>query len=706
MSRRHTCFELTHRGGVAVAALDVPGRSMNVVDDTVLTELAAILDEVLADPDVAGLVLASGKPGSFGGGADLTTLPDLAADPGAPEFLARTHALMTRMLGAGMPLIAAIDGYALGGALEVALGCGTLLATDRAVLGLPESTLGLIPGGGGTQLVLRRVDPVAATELMVSGRQFGAVEGLGLGLVDEIVPAGELLTRAVDLVREGAPRSDHDPDLSRLEEALNTGFGIRRAPSVAAQQALLACVCSGLRDGREAGLASEREEFLTLLRSDESAALIHLFHAETAARRRFRGQQHRPRAVGVVGAGQMGAGIAATAAGHGLAAVVRDIDTDRIAEAQQRAAKVGEGALAAWTGTTAWQGFGGVDVAVEAVYELPELKREALALVDGQVAPGTLITTNTSAIQVASLADAVSRPEDFLGTHFFSPVEKMPLVELVPHDRTSADALDRAGALAQALGKVPVVVADYPGFFTSRVYARWILEGLRLLIDGANPADVERGALDAGFPLGPLQACDEITLELVREASLTQVAERVLNDRADVPQLKQVLEALIDAGHQGKRFGAGFYRYVDGRRDGLDPAVPGIVAAAVSDWIAGAPAPGADPDAAPDTALAGERLLLAFVTEALLCWDDGTLCHPDDGDVASVLGIGFPRALGGPFHWVDRQGAAIVVARCRAVGEQAFPVSDTLAKFAQDRGGFSTAARRRRPGPTVSRERF
>jgi 3-hydroxyacyl-CoA dehydrogenase/enoyl-CoA hydratase/3-hydroxybutyryl-CoA epimerase len=255
----------------------------------------------------------------------------------------------------------------------------------------------------------------------------------------------------------------------------------------------------------------------------------------------------------------------------------------------------------------------------------------------------------------------------------------------VPHPGTAGEALERAGALTRALGKVPVVVADRPGFFTSRVYARWLLEGLRLLVDGADPADIEAGARSAGFPLGPLQACDEVTLELVRQASVAQVAERVLTDRIDVAQVASALGALIDAGHRGKRFGKGFYRYVDGRRDGLDPDVPAAV--------------GADLDrAAPDAASCAERLLLAFVTEALLCWDDATLCHPDDGDVASVLGIGFPRALGGPFHWVDRTGASEVVARCRLLGDRAFPTGATLLRLAETGGRFGDEPRRQRPG--------
>ena len=616
-----------HEDGVAIATLDVTGRTMNVVDAGVLDELRVVVDAVLAAPVVRGLVLASGKPGSFGGGADLTTLPTLAADPGTPDFLARIHETMTRMADASKPFVAAIDGYALGGALELALGCGIVVVSDRAVLGLPESTLGLVPGGGGTQLLLSRVAPADAIELMVSGRTILADEAERLGLVDRVVSPDALLATAVSLAATSGPstRRHPAPTPTEIDAVVAAGEGVRRPPSVAAQRALVEIIRVGLAEGRAAGLAAEREQFQRLLRSEESAALIHLFHAETAAKRRFRAAGSRPATIAVVGAGQMGAGIAATAVAHGVGAVVRDVDESRIEEARVRAESAAAGSQTAgsWAGTSDWDGFGEADAVVEAVFEDPQLKRQTLGLVAERVRDDTLVTTNTSAIPVTSLADAVSSPGRFLGTHFFSPVENMPLVELVPHDGTDADALVRAGSLARALGKVPVVVADYPGFYTSRVYARWLIEGLRLLLDGAAPEAIEREARQVGFPVGPLQACDEVTLELVLRASVEQVGEPVLAGRIDVPRVKELLRVLIADGVRGKRAGRGFYRYLDGRRQGFDPGLAALVDA---------------PDEGVADGDAGERLLLAFVSESLLCWDDGTLCHPDDGDLAAVLG--------------------------------------------------------------------
>ncbi|CAM3331656.1 3-hydroxyacyl-CoA dehydrogenase [Nocardioides dubius] len=678
-----TSFTVTTHDQIVLATLDVPGRSMNVIDQAVLRELRLVVESFLADDEQQGLVLASGKSGSFGGGADLRTLPALADDPGTPEFLAQTHALMELMADAEKPIVVAIDGYALGGALEVALGGSSIVATDRSQLGLPESTLGLIPGGGGTQLVLDRVPAAVAVELMVSGRTLTAAQALEVGLVDEIVPAEKLLDAALERAR-GARVARRQPDLApaEVDAALAAAQGVRRPPSAAAAAAVVECVGVGLRAGRAAGLAAERAAFQRLLASAESAALVHLFHVETAAKRRFRSTGEADRAIGVVGAGQMGAGIAATAVAHGLDAVVRDIDPARLEEARVRAA-TSPAAERRWRATTGWEGFAGSDVVVEAVFESPDLKRETLRLIDAEVGADTLITTNTSAIPVASLSDAVSRPEAFLGTHFFSPVERMALVELVPHAGTSTDAVERAGRMARAIGKVPVVVADYPGFFTSRVYARWLIEGLRLLADGADPAVIEAEARAVGFPVGPLQASDEVTLDLVLAASVVQVAEQVLTERVDVVEVRALLERLIEAGFRGKRFGKGFYRYAEGRRDGLDPAVPELIGAA------GAPLP---------AGLAGERLLLAFVTEAIACWDDGTLCHPDDGDLAAVLGIGFPRALGGPFQWSDRTGAAEVVARCRVLEARAFPVGESLTRLASGAGRFGAEPRRARPG--------
>jgi 3-hydroxyacyl-CoA dehydrogenase/enoyl-CoA hydratase/3-hydroxybutyryl-CoA epimerase len=436
-------------------------------------------------------------------------------------------------------------------------------------------------------------------------------------------------------------------------------------------------------------LAAERTAFLRLLAGDESAALIHLFKVEAAARRPISSAtgQTGPRSVGIVGGGQMGAGIAATAASRGVRAHVRDVNAERLVAAESRAAKAlgGREALAAaWSSTTEWEGFAEVDLVVEAVFELPELKQQTLGDISKAVPEHAVIATNTSAIQITSLASSVSSPERFLGTHFFSPVERMPLVELVPHDRTSTETLGRAAALSTRMGKVPVIVGDLPGFFTSRVYARWLIEGLQLLLDGAEPEQIDREACEVGFPVGPLQAHDEATLDLVMKASVTQVAAKVMASRIDIAAVRTLLTDLIAAGVEGRHQGAGFYTYTDGRRSGFNPTATSVLAERPRPVVAAGEA--------------GERLLLAFVSESLLCWDDGILCHPDDGDIASVLGIGFPRTLGGPFHWTDRQGAASIAARLARQG-WTFPVAETLRQSAAT--GRSYAELERRESPQV-----
>ncbi len=683
-------FRVTDDDGVAVVLFDMPGRSMNVVDEAVVTELAHVIGRALADPAVVGIVLASGKERSFGGGADLTVLPAMACDPvGLDAFLTRVHDLMLAMAHSHKPIVAAIDGFALGGAFELTLGASTIVTTDRAIVGLPEATLGLLPAGAGTQLYLRRLAPDVAAELLIGGRRLAAADALNLGLVDEVFPPEELLGAAITRARIGRvdPHPFPTPDPALVESARAGAARVRRPVSTNAAAAILDCLERGLTVGTSAGLAAERAHFPRVLAGDESAALIHLFHVETAAKRRYRGAASAPERLGVVGGGQMGAGIASTAVAHGLPAVVRDIDPERLDQARERAGQAGPHAADLLRTTTEWEGFAAADIVVEAVLELPELKRETLRLIDAQVGADALITTNTSAIPVASLAGAVSHPQRFMGTHFFSPVEKMPLLELVPHLGTSEETVARAGGLGRALGKVPVVVADYPGFYTSRVYARWLIEGLRLLADGADPAAIDSEAKAIGFPVGPLQACDEVTLELVRDASVVQVAQRVFLDRLDVPAVQDLLEALISAGHRGKRFGQGFYAYVDGRRSGIDPGLARSVSEAV-----------ATPGTGVAAGASGERLLLAFVTESLLCWDDATLCHPDDGDLAATFGIGFPRGLGGPFHWTDRHGAHTVLERIQAQDGTAFPTGTTLPQLAAEGATFATLSRRALPG--------
>jgi 3-hydroxyacyl-CoA dehydrogenase/enoyl-CoA hydratase/3-hydroxybutyryl-CoA epimerase len=338
-----------------------------------------------------------------------------------------------------------------------------------------------------------------------------------------------------------------------------------------------------------------------------------------------------------------------------------------------------------WQSTMKWDGFADADAVIEAIFELPELKVEMLAMISNLVSPNALIATNTSAIPIHSLASAVKKPERFIGTHFFSPVDRMPFLELVPHNATAPEAVSRAAVLAGQLGKRHIVVADKPGFFTSRVYARWLMEGIRLLLDGVTTDVIDSAAIAMGFPVGPLHAHDEATLDLVMKASIMQVAQNVMTDRLDVGAVQSALEKLLAAGILGRRQGNGFYLYENGHRGGTNPDVANVL----------------DVTSSPLSPLqVGDRMVLAFATECFLCWDDGTLCHPDDGDVASVLAIGFPRNLGGPFHWVDEIGTTNVLAQCITYGAQAFPPGATLSELARTGKKFHDVTRREFPEKT------
>ena len=671
--------------GIAVLTFNYPGRSINVVDESVFDELRTHTKAISADDDVRAAVLISGKPGSFGAGADVSWLPELAARLDASEFLASVHELMDNIVDSPKPYVTALHGAAFGGALEVALSTHALVAAPDARLGLPEITLGLIPGGAGTQLIQRFVTAETALDLLLSGRTLDAATAKEVGLVTSIAD-GDLLAAALATARSVAsgekPRAAMVDDTDTTTKALAT----RESDAVSeAAQAIISAVRAGARDGYEAGCAAERTSFLALVDSPEAKARIHLFTAENEIKRRSRSADAHFERIGVVGGGQMGAGIAATAVRSGLHAVVRDVTDDQIDTARayldrvlSRRPATAETLAQRWTGTTAWSGFDTADAIIEAVFELPKVKQEALELASRVAPADALLATNTSAIPVSSLSTAVSAPERFLGMHFFSPVDRMPLVELVPHTGTADATVARAASLARSLGKLPVVVADRPGFYTSRVYARWLIEGIRLLLDGADPEVIESAAKAAGFPVGPLQAHDEATLDLVVKASITQVAEPVMADRIDVAAVRTALESLIAAGVEGRRHGSGFYAYADGRRAGINPTVVATL--------------GVQPTAI-DAETAAERLLLAFATECFLCWDDGTILHPDDGDVAAVLGIGFPRVLGGPFHWADQRGLVAVQATCTALGAGAFPTGTRLTALIEEGSSFAAEER-------------
>ena len=643
---------------VATITLDTPGSPVNLVGPGVWEELERILDD-LDGQQLRGLLVRSGKSNGFSAGADIRWLSGLADDPTLHDTVVRAHRVITRLVGLPVPTVACLHGIVLGGGMELALACRGRVATASpgTRLGLPESTLGLIPGGGGTQLLPRIVGIERALGLLLSGRQMSPAEALAIGLVDDVVSEAALLARAHALLSEldGAVHDDRlDGDVEPAVAAARAAAP-RGVPATSVE-AIIAAVRAGAA-GLDAGLREEGEQFEAIVRTDEAVARTHLFVAErdVARRAKRRAVPSDVRSLFLLGGGMMGSGIAAEAVDRGFTARVRDVDDEALGRVHSYVERVvarrhgGADAdirrlerihrLSTSTGLT---GLGAADVVVEAVYEDAALKRDVIRQVEPLLRPDAVLASNTSAIPISHLAEASSRPERLIGMHFFSPVDRMSLLEVIPHAGTDPDVVARSLGLAAALGKVAIVVGDSPGFFTSRVYGRWLDEGTRLVVDGATIDQVDRVARQLGFPVGPLQAQDEVSISLVHKVANDPFRAPVLGDRVDLEGAHLLLDALLATGRLGRRAGAGWYRYgADGAR--LEPD------ASVESLVEGERPPLDDP-------VVADRLLYSFVTESFLCLDEGVIGAPEEGDVASVLGIGFPRRLGGPFHHVARLG--------------------------------------------------
>lgn len=695
-------FHRRDEGDVAVLVLDVPGKRSNTLTDRTFEQLCDHVEAIAADAAFSGAVLASAKPDGYCTGADIDRLPELRSVADPLPTLELAHRAILAVARCPKPFVAAVHGAALGGGLELALACHARVAagTEETRFALPEVSLGLLPGAGGTQHLPRVLPLPVALEHLLTGKTMYVARARALGLVDDVVPANQLRRSAVERARLLAaggsarwnPRTEL-PAPAEIEEILDGARvlasqrtkGLYPAPAT-----ILDVVATGLRDGVDAGLAAERAAFVTLLSTPEAAAAMHLFSAvEDAKRRASRASASTLRKVFVLGGGMMGAGLGTVAVDHGLDARVRDIAPGALGHVHRYADEVLQRKYgrrkAAFdvlyreryhrlSTSTTLEGVGTADVVIEAVHEDVALKRAVMAEAEERMRPAAVLASNTSAISISRLATACERPDRLVGMHFFSPAERMPLVEVVPHDGTSEETLAIALGLARRLGKTPIVVGDSPGFYTSRVFARWLAEGLRLLLEGARIDRVDAAAEAVGFPVGPLTAIDEVSVHLATEVAGDAEVAALAGRGWDIEPIRQGLATLLDAGHGGRKHGLGFYRYTGGERTGPAAEVYGLL---------GTPA---------ETGLGerdlADRMLFAFVREAFACFDDGLLRTAGDGDVGAVLGIGFPPNLGGPFHYVDRIGAGAAVTALQALDARfaGFQVPVTLERLALDGG--------------------
>lgn len=666
--------------GIVTLTLDYPGKSMNVIDQSLMDDLRDCIARVAADPAVIGAIVTSGKQ-AFVAGADLLSMEanlDSMRDDSMQVLFdkcASLSRLLRQMETCGKPFVAAINGTAMGGGLEICLACHYRVVSDAPglLLGLPEVQVGLLPGAGGTQRMLRILGISRAMPYLLEGKHFDAAKGLKEGIVQAIASPDTLLDTARRWLLD-QPTAIQPWDIKGYTLPGGSPFDAKVAPSfvvgntmlqaqtfhnLPAPLAIQSCLYEGAQLPMDKALRVESKYLAYLTRDPVSRGMIRtLFVSKTKAEKGL----HRPagitplhcRTLGIVGAGMMGSGIAQMAAQRGIDVVLLDRDAaaaERGKEAaQKRLARLVEKgrmeagkaqALLARIRTTAdYADLAASDVVIEAVFENRAIKADILRQLDAVLPAHCLVASNTSSLPITLLAQAGAHPERFIGMHFFSPAERMPLVEVIRGRDTSDQSLAHALDLVAQLRKTPIVVNDHRGFFTSRFIGSFVDDGIAMLAEGVAPALIENCARQAGMPVGPLAITDEMSIELSKQAGDAQARE--FPDSYRPGRSVPVIEKLFALGRMGRKNGKGFYDY-DDKGKSLWPGLADHYPLRTEQ---------------PQPQDLRQRVLYVQAIEAARAMEDGVLLSPADGDVGAILGVGFPAYTGGPFSLMDGIGIA------------------------------------------------
>lgn len=689
--------------GIATATWDMPDRSMNVITVAVMDELDTILQRVVSDEGIKGCVIASAK-NDFSGGADLTMLQGLrdlfvklSGERGEEEAMRvffeesrRLSLLYRRIETAGKPFVAAVHGVCLGGAFELALACHrrVLCDHDRTKVGLPEIKVGLFPGAGGTQRVARLMQTGDALQMLFKGQQIKGLMARNMGLVHEVVPHDTLIETAKTYIRQGgkavAPWDEKGFKLPsnkvysaagmQIWPAANAIYRRETNDNYPAAKAILQSVYEGLQLPMDLALRVESRYFAKILRSPEAAAMIRTLFVSMGelnkgARRPPSAPKTDLKKIGVIGAGFMGAGVAYVSAAAGFEVVLVDRDLEAAEKGKAYSQKLmsdqvmkgrAKGAdrdalLARITPSASYSDLTGCDLVIEAVFEDPKVKAQVIAEVEAAVGEKAIFGSNTSTLPISGLAKASSRPERFIGIHFFSPVEKMMLVEIIMGEKTGDEALATALDFVRAIKKTPIVVNDARGFFANRCVGAYILEGHKMLVEGVPPAMIENAGKAAGMPVGPLSLNDEVALDLALK--IVKATKAQLGEGAVDPAQEALLVAMVETeGRLGRKNRKGFYDYPEGGKKRLWPGLSGLVKEQRSGETI-------------DFEELQERLLIAQALEAARTVEEGVITDPREADVGSILGFGFAPFTGGALSYIDMMGAKAFVEKAERLAE-------------------------------------
>ncbi|MEC6795914.1 fatty acid oxidation complex subunit alpha FadJ [Photobacterium sp. S4TG1] len=696
-----SAFSLSYGdNGIGWLKIDVANEKVNTLQAAFVEQVNDVLTELNTHTELKGLVVYSGKANNFIAGADIRMLANCETPAEAEALANKGQQLFNALEELPIHVVAAIHGPCLGGGLELALACHSRICTDDDItrLGLPEVQLGLLPGSGGTQRLPRLIGVANGLELMLTGKQVRAKQALKKGLVDQVVPQTILLQVAEQVALTSKPIRTHSfQDWAMAGNAFGRSVVFDQAAKKAQQKArgcypaidaILDTVKYGLEKGIEAGLEQEAKVFADLVMTTESAALRDIFFATTAMKKEVGAdaEPNKIQRIAILGGGLMGGGIAyVSAIKAGLAVRIKDITNDGIQHAlaynyailnTQRQRRIIRKAqlqqqMLRITGSTDYHGMANADVVIEAVFEDVALKQQMVQEIEANTFEHTIFATNTSSIPIHQIAANAQRPQNIIGLHYFSPVEKMPLVEVIPHATTSATTIATVVALAKKQGKTPIVVADKAGFYVNRILAPYMNEAAQILLAGEPIEHIDTALLNFGFPVGPITLLDEVGVDIGAKISPILVTE--LGERFAAPAMFDVLQ---QDGRKGRKSGKGFYLYNTNNKE-VDKSVYTLL--------------GITPEQQLTEANISIRCTLMMLNEAARCLNEGVIQSARDGDIGAIFGIGFPPFLGGPFHYMDHLGIDLVVDMMHEYSDvhgERFAPCDYLVAMARDEKRF------------------
>jgi len=700
--------------GVGIIRIDVPNESMNVLKAEFADQIEAVFSDVKANGSIQGLVVTSGKDNSFVAGADVKVLDACETELDVKQIAQTGQILFDKIEGMKMPVIAAIHGPALGGGLELAMAChGRVVSdSDKTVLGLPEVQLGLLPGSGGTQRLPKLVGLQKALDMMLTGKQLRAKQALKAGLVDDMVPQSILLETAVNMALKGKPKrkAKKQPLMTKLLE--NNPFGRKVLFDQAGKQVMrqtkgnypaplriIECIRTGVEMGYRKGLEIEAQRFSELCMTSESKALRSIFFATTEMKKETGVEGVEPDEVlkaGVLGGGLMGGGIAFVTTNKAkVPARIKDIAHEGIRNAFKYSYDIlnkkvkrrfmtnaqMQKQLSLLSAGTDYVGFKDCDIIVEAVFEDLDLKQKMVADIEANCSENTVFASNTSSLPIRNIAAKAERPENVIGLHYFSPVDKMPLVEVIATEQTSDKTISTTVEFARRQGKTPIVVKDEAGFFVNRILGLYMNEAANIAMEGEPVENIDKALTKFGFPVGPMTLLDEVGIDVGSKVSA--ILFDAFGERFSAPA---AMEKLTNDDRKGKKNQKGFYLYGKAAQPSLmDKITFNKKGKQVDESVYRVL--GVTPASKYSTDEIAQRCVVQLLNEAARCLDDGIVRNPRDGDIGMIFGTGYPPFQGGPFRYMDSFGIANLVSvlkEYQAKFGDRFEPAPLLVKMAED----------------------